>query len=255
MMRVARVETMRHNAENFSKSPARSDAISRPDRPDHLNPWAMQLVVRRNKQDPANHIDVLEAAATAVVRLLDDHRTTQDTSVWAEAVAHWRAGWIRKVARRADNKRWDDVQHLDGVNASSGTAEVRALVPGPVAPLPPEVKKLQVGGTEFPRLHDSQHHNAVVTVELTPFADLSTGKAAAQAGHAAQIAYERLTASAHTGDPAAAQILDAWCQDEFRIRVQLPSTSQWSAAERPVRVIDAGLTEVSGATETSRAFW
>lgn len=252
---VARVETMRHDVDNFSESPATSDAVSRPDRPDHDNPWAMQLVIRRNKHDPANHIDVLEAAATAVVRLLDDPRTIQDTGDWTEAVAHWRAGWIRKVARRAENKRWDDVQQLDGVNALSGSAEVRSLVPGPMAPLPPEVKKLQVGGTEFPRLRGSQHRDAVVTVELTPSVDLSTGKAAAQAGHAAQIAYERLCADANTGDTAAAQIIDAWRQDRFRISVQLPSEAQWAAADRPVRVIDAGLTEVSGETETSRAFW
>lgn len=246
---------MRHDAENSSVPPALADTVSRPDRPDHEHPWAMQLVLRRNKKDPANHLDVLEAAATAVVRLLDDERTTQDTGDWSQAVAHWRAGWIRKVARRAENTRWEDVQQLDGVNAVSGSADVRALVPGPVSPLPPEVKKLQVGGTQFPHLHDSQHGDAVVTVELTPFAELSTGKAAAQAGHAAQMAYERLTADAHGGDAAAARVLDAWRQDAFRVCVQLPSQAQWAAAERPVQIIDAGLTEVSGATETSRAFW
>lgn len=252
---VGRIETMRHDAEKCSEPPTTSDMVSRPERPDHDNPWAMQLVIQRNKQNPANHLAVLEAAAAAVVRLLDDPRTTQDHGVWSEAVAHWRAGWIRKVARRAENKRWDDVQQLDGVNASSGTAEVRVLIPGAVTELPPQVKKLQVGGTEFPRLHDSAHQDAVVTVELTPTVDLSTGKAAAQAGHAAQIAYERLTAAANTGDTAAAQMIDDWRQDGFRVSVQVPSEAQWAAAERPVRVIDAGLTEVSGATETSRAFW
>lgn len=246
---------MSNEVENTPSTAADRGTVSRPDRPDHADPWALQLIIRRTKQDPANHIDVLEAAGTAVVAMLDDPRTTDHDGLWSEAVAHWRAGWIRKVARRAENKRWEDVQALDGVNARSGAAQVRALVPGPLAPLPPQVKKLQVGGTEFPRLHTSQQQDAVVTVELTPVVDLSTGKAAAQAGHAAQLAYERLVADASDGDTAAAEVLEAWRHDGFSIRVQLPSQHQWDTTARPVRVIDAGLTEVSGETETSRAFW
>lgn len=241
--------------ETKNSSSVTRATVSRPDRPDHADPWALQLILRRQKQDLANHIDVLEAAGAAVVALLDDQRTTDRSGGWAEAVAHWRAGWIRKVARRAENKRWDDVQTLAGITASSGTAEVRALVPGPMAPLPPQVNKLQVGGTQFPRLHASQQQQAVVTVELTPEVELSTGKAAAQVGHAAQLAYERLCADASDGATTAAQVLDDWRRDSFRIRVQLPSEQQWSTTARPVRVMDAGLTEVSGETETSRAFW
>jgi len=227
-----------------------SHPVSRPDRPDHENPWAMQLVIERNKQDPANHIDALEAAATAVVQLLDDPRVTNDDGPWAEAVAHWRAGWIRKVARRAENKRWDDVQTLDGVTVRLGTASVRAFVPGPVAPLPPQLKKLQVGGTELPRLHDSTQQDTVVTLELNPRVELSTGKAAAQAGHAAQLAYERLSA-----DGENSSVLSVWRADNFRVRVQTPTVEQWEQADRPVRVVDAGLTEIAQETETARAFW
>lgn len=232
-----------------------SHPVSRPEHPDHEQPWAMQLVIQRDKQDPANHIDVLEAAATAVVRLLDDPRTTDVDGAWAEAVAHWRAGWIRKVARRAENKRWDDVQNLDGVTAESGSAAVRAFVPGPVGPLPAPLKKLQVGGTELPRLHDSTQPDTVVTVELSPEVELSTGKAAAQVGHAAQLAYERLIEGANDGDDYAASRLHAWRRDGFRIRVVLPTPSQWATADRPVRVVDAGLTEIAQATETARAYW
>lgn len=227
---------------------------SRPTHPDHAQPWALQLVIQRIKQDPANHIDVLEAAGTAVIRLLDDPRVTTDDGPWAPAVAHWRAGWIRKVARRAENKRWDDVQQLAGVTATSGRAAVRAFVPGPVAPLVSQLKKLQVGGTEFPRLQDSTWQGAVVTVELNPSVELSTGKAAAQVGHAAQLAYERLVSEAFR-DERLAQVLTAWRADDFRIRVTVPTPQQWDTADRPIRVIDAGLTEISAATETSRASW
>lgn len=216
----------------------------------------MQLVLQRNKQDPANHLDVLEAAACAVVRLLDDPRTTTPDGVWADAVAHWRAGWIRKVARRAENKRWDDVQLLDGVTVEAGRAAVRAFVPGPVAPLPPQLKKLQVGGTQFPRLHGSTQQDTVVTVELNPHVELSTGKAAAQVGHAAQITYERLTASAAAEhDQHARDVLAAWRADGFRVRVEVPTPADWQTANRVVRVVDAGLTELGQPTETARATW
>lgn len=229
--------------------------VSRPDHPDHASPWAMQLVIQRNKRDPANHIDVLEAAASAVVTLLDDPRTTSVDGAWSAAVEHWRAGWIRKVARRAENKRWDDVQALDGVTVRSASAAVRAVVPGPVAPLAPELKKLQVGGTELPRLHDSTQHDAVVTIELNPAVELSTGKAAAQAGHAAQLAYERLVAGAIADTVQTDGVLAAWRADSFRVKVQVPTRQQWTQTNRHVRVVDAGLTEIARATETARAFW
>lgn len=232
-----------------------SQPVSRPEHPDHENPWAMQLVIHRKKHDPANHIDVLEAAGAAVVQLLDDPRVTDPQGEWAQPVAHWRAGWIRKVARRAENKRWDDVQLLDGVTVTSGSAQVRAFVPGPVQPLPAALKKLQVGGTQLPRLHDSRAQDTQVTVELTPHAELTTGKAAAQVGHAAQLTYERLVDHGANGDAAAQQVLAQWRNDGFRIRVTEPTVEQWHTADRPVRIMDAGLTEVSGVTETARAYW
>src|SRR5690625_4363046 len=168
---------------------------------------------------------------------------------------HWRAGCVRKVVRRAENKRWDAVQRLDGVTAASGRAQVRAFIPGPVSSVPPEIRKLQVGGTQLPRLHDSTQDDAWVTVELTPEVELSTGKAAAQVGHAAQLAYEHLSERCAARDSDAARVLVAWRQDGFRIRAVTSTGEQWAAADRPVRVLDAGLTEISGATETARAHW
>ena len=245
---------------------------SRPDRPDHEDPWALQLVVHRVKANPALHRDVLAAAATAVVQLLDDPRSQNDGD-WAAAVRHWRAGWIRKVTRRAENKRWDDVQHLPGLTVtlnhtqnSTSAAEVRALVPRPLTPLPPEVKKLQVGGTEFPRNIEPAGStrppaDAVVTVVMAPGLELSTGKAAAQAGHAAQLAYERLCAVAaepNSDSPTATALLDTWRADGFRVNIVEPADVQdpvWAGQDHPIRVVDAGLTEVNGPTETARAFW
>src|SRR5699024_8376581 len=153
--------------------------------------WAMQLVVRRNKQDPANHLPVLEAAGSAVVRLLADQRPVSPEGQWHAQVQHWRAGWIREVVRRAENKRWDDVQVLPGGNAGSGAAVVRAVVPCPCAPLPVSVTKLQVGVTQFPRLRPIPEQTVIATVDLMPYLHLAAGEAAAGVGHAAQWAFER----------------------------------------------------------------
>lgn len=233
-----------------------SQKFAVPPHPDHADPWAMQLVVERKKREPADHLDALQAAGCAVVQLLDDPRA-QPGGVWADAVAHWRAGWIRKVVRRAENKRWDDVQALDGVTAMSGNARVRAFVPGPVAPLPAQLKKLQVQGTQLPRFETGPATGveALVTVEVTPVVELSTGKLAAQVGHAAQLMYERLCDDAAAGDRTAQHRLAVWRADGFRIRVVEPSCAVWEGSTRPIRVLDAGLTEVSGTTETARAFW
>ena len=53
-------------------------------------PWAMQLVVHRDKAHPAREVDVAEAAASAVVTLLADERSAPG-GPWHEAVRTWRA--------------------------------------------------------------------------------------------------------------------------------------------------------------------
>lgn len=80
-------------------------------------PWAMQLVLLRDKHHPARQVDACEAAARAVVFLLDDPRT-QPGGPWHDAVRQWSNKRIRKIVRRASGKRWDDVQVLDGVTIS-----------------------------------------------------------------------------------------------------------------------------------------
>ena len=75
--------------------------------PDHEpDPWAMQLVLLRDKHHPARQVDACEAAARAVVFLLDDPRT-QPGGPWHDAVRQWSDKRIRKIVRRASGKRWD----------------------------------------------------------------------------------------------------------------------------------------------------
>lgn len=229
--------------------------MSEPDaeqlRPDHAEPWALQMVIFRDRANPAGHTEVLRAAGAAVAALLDDERSR--TGVWSSAVEHWRAGWVRKVARRADGKRWRDAIELPGVTRASGTARVRAYPPAPLRPLPRELSRLQVGGTEFPRTDESgdtddsgdSAADAIVIVEVDPGLQMSTGKTAAQVGHAVQAVL----------DEAPDDVLAAWRAADYAIDVCVPTQAQWAVNERPVSIVDAGLTELSGPTETVRAYW
>lgn len=210
----------------------------------------MQFVVLRDKHAMAREVDVCEAAARAVVALLDDERCAPG-GPWNEAVRTWSGGRIRKLVRRADGKRWDDVQLLPGVLVTQdgpdgfGPAGVRAFPPGPVRPLPRALAKLQMGGTSFPPEHGSSSTGALAVIEASPLEELTSGKLAAQCAHAAQRLYE-ISDAVHR---------DAWRADGFRVEVRWPSPDEWTAGSRPVSVIDVGFTELDGPAETTRAAW
>lgn len=219
---------------------------------DHEIPWSLPIVVRRSKTNIARRIDVLEAVARAVVAFLDDPRS-QPEGEWHDAVSYWRDGAIRKVVRRGGGQKLEDARALGcasvtfGGTDEFGPAEALVFAPGPVEPLPKELKKLQVGGTEFPDEGGSSitAAEAVVTIELSPQVDLTTGKAAAQCGHGAQLAFEQMPA----------EVRDRWRTSEFSLRVVTPTKAEWARSVRPVSVVDAGFTEVDGPTETVRAWW
>lgn len=219
---------------------------------DHEMPWSLPIVVRRNKAHIARHIDVVETVAQGVVALLDDPRS-QPGGEWYDAVSYWRDGAIRKVVRRGDGKKFEDARALGCVSIARdgdedfGPAEALVFPPAPLEPLPHELKRLQVGGTEFPHEGESglPASEALVTIELSPKVRLTTGKAAAQCGHAAQLAYEQMSA----------EVRDAWRRSGFVVRVVTATSAAWAANEQQVSVTDAGFTEVDGPTETVRARW
>lgn len=210
---------------------------------DHEVPWAMQIALRHDKQHPAARVDACEAAARAVVSLLAS--TEAREGEWRAAVDYWRDGRIRKLVRRARGKRWDDVQALPGVTIDQGRAAARAFVPGPARPLPPALDKLQVSGTELPDEQTSHTEGAMVLVGVSPLVEMTTGKACAQCGHAAQLAWEAMTETER----------DRWQADDFRLRVETIAEARWASDVGRVQVVDAGFTEFEGPTETTRAWW
>jgi peptidyl-tRNA hydrolase len=213
-------------------------------------PWVMQCVVRVGRSSPPSHSAVCEATAMVVVRLLADSRC-QPGCDWAPAVERWLAGRIRKHVRRARGAAWERVQALPGVTVTHAGAEVRAFVPGSTVQIPRDLARLQMQGLELddPDLETSVEpvRGGPVVVSITPDPPLPTGKAAAAAGHAAQIAWRRMPADR----------LAAWEAAGFVVVVEHPPVERWRELLPvvPVQIVDAGFTTVRAGVTTALARW
>jgi peptidyl-tRNA hydrolase len=220
-------------------------------------PWALQLAVRVEKGTvgkgtaeegteetaPLSHSAVCEAAAMAVVRLLTDPNPE-----WQEAVHRWESGRIRKVTRRARGVRWEALQSLPGVTVEHAGAQVRSFVPGPVTQVPPELAKLQVAGLD---LEDDDPDAAAkppdppyAALALNPDVRMSTGKAAAQCGHAAHLLLRQSSESDRS----------AWIAAGLRVHLVRGEAWRRCVHRATVAVRDAGFTEVPPGTMTAIAW-
>lgn len=208
---------------------------------DDLPQFVLPLVVRVERAAPPGRTDALEAAARAVLTLLSDPRATRGE--WAEPVRAWEAGRIRKVVRRARGAGWRRAILLPGITVAQRTAEVRVYPPVPVGDWPADLARLQVAGTE---LQDAEPPPEVKpdspVLWLNPQVQMTAGKAMAQAGHAAQLAWWRLSDESRA----------AWLGDGLALAVRTAPPSRWVAllaSGLPV-VRDGGFTEVAPGTCT-----
>ncbi|MFC7621867.1 peptidyl-tRNA hydrolase [Microlunatus sp. GCM10028923] len=110
---------------------------------------AMQLVLRLERTAEPSWHAAAGLAATAAARLCLDPRA-EPGGPWAEAIAAYCAGHIRKVTRRARGAHWAALADLPGIALADGDTEVIALLPGRIAELDKRVARLQVGGTDLP---------------------------------------------------------------------------------------------------------
>lgn len=204
-----------------------------------MSEWVLPLVVRIERDAPPARTDALEAAAIAVLSML-----TTDEPEWVEAVRSWDGSRIRKVVRRARGAEWRRAAALPGIAVTRRSAEVRVYPPVPLDGWPPELAKLQVGGTELddpepPPVADGR----VPLILVSPEIEMSAGKTMAQVGHAAQLGWRSLRRRRRL----------AWRDAEFELAVRTPPTRQWRAALEggaPV-VQDAGFTEVAPGSATA----
>ena len=194
------------------------------------------------------------AAALAVVRLLSDPLAAPD-GPWHAPLERWMDRRIRKVVRRARGARWTEVVGVPGVTAQVVDTEVRALVPHAVSDAPPVVGRLQVQGLDLDSDPDralavvpaSPPARPVLSILVAPGLVMSTGKACAQVGHAAQLALLELPGDA----------VFEWMAAGFPLRIASASAPQWRRIMRgelaAAVVRDAGYTEVEPGTHTCAA--
>lgn len=206
-------------------------------------PWAMQLVVHVVKDPAPEHLAVLRSTASTVALALAAFTGPEADEEVRARTEHWRSGPIRKVVRRARGAGWTRQLAVPGVFVHAGEVEVAAHVPGPVDEVHPELARLQVGGLVLEGGDDGRDDpDAPVRILLNPHVEMTTGKAAAQVGHAAQLVLESL------GPDRAA----AWVGDGAPVSVGTAGDGEWEQLRRdaPVVVADGGFTEVAPGTVT-----
>jgi peptidyl-tRNA hydrolase len=205
--------------------------------------YALPLVVRVERATPPARTDALEGAARAVLRFLSDPRVTQDDGEWAAAARAWEDARIRKVVRRARGAAWERASALPGITELHGSAQLRVFPPVPVDDWPADLARLQVSGTDLddPRTPDEPAAGMPV-LWLNPRLPMTTGKAMAQAGHGAQLAWWGLSPRARCD----------WLAQDLGLAVRAAAPGQWAkllASGLPV-VTDGGFTEVAPGSAT-----
>lgn len=213
----------------------------REDPSDPATVQAMQLVIDLPREGAASKSEMLVDSARAVVAVCLDERAGRD-GFWRDRLGAWYSHRIRKVARRARNKAWDDVQALPGVTVGS----VRAFVPSAVGEVPHEIAKLQIRGTQLDDAAPVPLNPTAPTIVIDQALGMSAGKAAAQVGHASMLYAARLELGAAR----------EWAAAGFPLNVREVGARAFadyaqSAGAVPVR--DAGFTEVAPGSVTVAA--
>ncbi|MEU9861603.1 peptidyl-tRNA hydrolase [Streptomyces sp. NPDC047971] len=199
--------------------------------------FVLPLVVRIEKAGPPARTDALETAARAVLTILADERAHGEGE-WAQAMSDWQDARIRKVVRRARGSEWRRAEALPGITVTGEAAEVRVFPPIPLDGWPKELAKLQVSGTDLedPAAPGAPRPGAAM-LWLNPDLDMSAGKAMAQAGHGAQLAWWAMSAADR----------ETWRGAGFPLAVRTADPARWTeltTSGLPV-VRDAGFTEIA----------
>ncbi|KQW12495.1 peptidyl-tRNA hydrolase [Streptomyces sp. Root369] len=224
---------MSHDVTPSTDSPFRSEPTARDQAPQFVLP----LVVRIEKTAPPARTDALETAARAVLVMLGDERSVGDGE-WAEVMRDWQDARIRKVVRRARGAEWRRAEGLPGITVTGKSAEVRVFPPVPLDGWPKDLARLQVSGTDLDDPEPPVAADVTAPVLwLNPDLGMSAGKAMAQAGHGAQLAWWELSDEERA----------AWRNAGFPLAVRAADPARWgelTTSGLPL-VRDAGFTEIA----------
>ncbi|MFJ8358320.1 peptidyl-tRNA hydrolase [Streptomyces sp. NPDC093984] len=214
-------------------SPFRSERTARDEAPQFVLP----LVVRIERAAPPARTDALQTAARAVLAILSDERSLGEGQ-WARAMRDWQDARIRKVVRRARGAEWRRAEALPGITVTGKSAEVRVFPPVPLDGWPKDLARLQVSGTDLEDPEPPMEADPTAPVLwLNPELEMSAGKAMAQAGHGAQLAWWALPEEERA----------AWRDAGFPLAVRTAPGSRWqelTTSGLPL-VRDAGFTEIA----------
>jgi peptidyl-tRNA hydrolase len=209
----------------------------------------LTLVVRVEKNARPAQTDALETAARAVLAILADERSYGEGE-WAGAMTAWQDHRIRKITKRARGAEWRRAEALPGITITgtgagdgAAPAEVRVFPPSPVDDVPVDLFKLQVSGTDFEDSADLPPlEPGVPVLWVNPALEMSSGKAMAQCGHAAQLAWWALPDNARK----------EWQATNFNLSARTATRPQWAdllKTNLPI-VQDAGFTEIAPGSRT-----
>lgn len=207
------------------------------ERPDQM---ALPIIVNV----PSSHVTHEETllAVGRGIALLFDAEDAAPGGAWHGALAQWSAGNIRKVVRRAKKNEYEKVRALPGVESWHGAAKVRILLPHLISERPEKaVHRLQVS-LDLPRQPEaSEADSGALRIACAPDVNMTTGKAAAQVGHAVQMAIFGATE----------EELLAWGDTGFQVEF-----ADWQDAPASAWFVeDAGYTEVEPGTRTVCSFF
>lgn len=246
--------------------------------PDH--PWVQPIIVAKS----GSHTATIRCAALASARVYFEPH--ERSPLPYENYAHWLSGPFTKTVRRASMQQMAglrDWAHENGIpygDATTGDSAAVAFPPLRYAEMPKRLAKHQVHGTDFPREPTGAEHEpgvgpgvgaddeAGARVWLLVDESLTTGKAAAAAGHALWAwmlprlddlttagPAEPTDGTATAGESTAG--MTAWRRKGHPVGLRLVTATRLAeAAHQPGAhpVVDSGLTEVTPNTLTAVAF-
>jgi peptidyl-tRNA hydrolase len=203
----------------------------------------MNLIVRVERGAPPQRTDALEAAAAASILAwlaTEDASSSNETST--ALVARWQDG-PRKIVRRARGHVWRQATDLADTRVTVGTAEVLGFKVCEVGDTPAVLRGMQVSGLELDDPDGSREPlEGSPVIWLNPHLPMTTGKAMAQAGHGAILAWERASGPARS----------EWLTSGLRIGVRTSSIHSWPLhAEHRLVVTDEGYTELMPGSVTA----